>query len=139
MGRIEPFGYNKGGLPRRVLGLNRQLVQTKKIIHTTITMKQTTAIDFTQNVTTTEAFMYIGRFTLVIVRNLSKAIDKAAHQWPWAFIIVVFLASTVTSFVLIGQARAERDHYNKENYQLTQELSKYKAALGVDGSKENND
>lgn len=102
-------------------------------------MKQTTTIDFTQNVTTTEAFKYIGRFTAVIVRNVSKAIDKAAHRWPWAFIIVVLLASTVTSFTLIGQARAERDHYNKENYQLTQELSKYKAALGVDESKENND
>lgn len=98
-------------------------------------MKQTTTIDFTQNVTTSEAFRYIGRFTAVIIRNVCRAIDKAAHRWPWAFIIVVLLASTVTGFVFIGQARAERDHYNKENYQLTQEISKYKAALGEEGGK----
>lgn len=97
-------------------------------------MKQTTTtIDFTQNVTTSEAFKYILRFTAVIIRNVCKAIDKAVHLCPWAFIIAVLLVSTVISFALIGQARAERDSYNKENYQLTQELSKYKAALGVKG------
>ena len=99
-------------------------------------MKQTTTIDFTQNVTTSEAFKYILRLTAVIVRNVCKAIDKAAHRFPWAFIIAILLASSVISFALIGRARAERDSYNKENYQLTQELSKYKAALGVKGGGE---
>lgn len=99
-------------------------------------MKQTTTIDFTKDVTTSEAFKYILRLAAVIVRNVCNDINKAAHRFPWAFVIGVLLASTVTSFVLIGQARAERDSYNKENYQLTQELSKYKAALGVKGGDE---
>lgn len=99
-------------------------------------MKQTTTIDFTKDVTTSEAILYIGRLAAVIIRNVCNAINKAAHRFPWAFIITVLLASTVTSFALIGQARAERDSYNKENYQLTQELSKYKAALDVKGGGE---
>ena len=96
-------------------------------------MEQKIIIDFVDNATTKEALKYILRFALVILRNMFRAIDKAAHRFPWAFIFAVLLASTVISFALIGQARAERDSYNKENYQLTQELSKYKAALGTKG------
>jgi hypothetical protein len=92
-------------------------------------MDQKITIDFVDNVTTREALWYIRRFTLVIMRNLFKTIDNAAHRWPWALIGIVFIACIITSYVCIGQARAERDYYNKENYQLTQELSKYKAAV----------
>jgi hypothetical protein len=92
-------------------------------------MDQKTTIDFVDNATTREALRYIHRFTLVIMRNLFKAIDDAAHRWPWALIGAVLVVCTITSYVCIGQARAERDYYNKENYQLTQELSKYKAAV----------
>ena len=94
-------------------------------------MKQTTTIDFTQNVTTSEAFKYIGRFTAVIVRNIIRAIDKAAHRWPWAFIFAILLASTVISFALIGQARAERDSYNKEAARLQALVDSYTAGKEV--------
>lgn len=102
-------------------------------------MEQKITIDFVDNATTQEAAKYILRFAVVILRNFIKCIDRAAHRWPWQLAGIILVVCVITSFALIGQARAERDHYNKENYQLTQELSKYKAALGVDGSKENND
>ncbi len=92
-------------------------------------MEQKTTINFVDNVTTKEALMYIWRFALVVLRNLWKGIDNAAHRWPWALVGLVLIACTIMNYVCIGQARAERDHYNKENYQLTQELSKYKAAV----------
>ena len=92
-------------------------------------MEQKITIDFVDNATTREALKYIHRFTLVIMRNLFKAIDNAAHRWPWQLSGIVLVSCVITSYVLVGQARAERDHYNKENYQLTQELSKYKAAV----------
>ena len=92
-------------------------------------MEQKTTINFVDNVTTKEALVYIWRFALVVLRNLWKGIDNVAHRWPWALVGLVFIACTIMSYVCIGQARAERDHYNKENYQLTQELSKYKAAV----------
>lgn len=92
-------------------------------------MDQKTTIDFVDNATTREALRYIHRFTLVIMRNLFKAIDDAAHRWPWQLSGIVLAACVITGYVLVGQARAERDYYNNENYQLTQELSKYKAAV----------
>lgn len=92
-------------------------------------MEQKITIDFVDNATTREALKYIHRFTLVIMRNLFKAIDNAAHRWPWQLSGIVLVSCVITGYVLVGQARAERDHYNKENYQLTQELSKYKAAV----------
>lgn len=92
-------------------------------------MEQKITIDFVDNATTREALKYIHRFTLVIMRNLFKAIDDAAHRWPWQLSGIVLAACVITGYVLVGQARAERDYYNKENYQLTQELSKYKAAV----------
>lgn len=92
-------------------------------------MEQKITIDFVDNATTREALKYIHRFTLVIMRNLFKAIDDAAHRWPWQLSGIVLVSCVITGYVLVGQARAERDHYNKENYQLTQELSKYKAAV----------
>lgn len=92
-------------------------------------MEQKITIDFVDNATTREALRYIHRFTLVIMRNLFKTIDSAAHRWPWQLSGIVLAACVITGYVLVGQARAERDYYNKENYQLTQELSKYKAAV----------
>ena len=36
------------------------------------TMKQASTIDFTTNVTTGEAFVYIGRFAAVIFKNMTR-------------------------------------------------------------------
>ena len=127
MGSRTSVGISKGGFPCRLLDLDGKLVPTKEIIHKTITMKQTTTIDFTQNVTTSEAFKYIGRLTAVIVRNIIRAIDKAAHRWPWAFIFSILLVSIITSYVCIGQARAERDSYNKEAAHLQALVNSYRA------------
>lgn len=99
-------------------------------------MEQKITIDFVDNATTREALKYIHRFTLVIMRNLFKAIDDAAHRWPWQLSGIVLVSCVITGYVLVCQARAERDHYNKENYQLTQELSKYKAAVEEIGGRE---
>lgn len=98
-------------------------------------MKQTTTIDFVPNMTTADAFVNIGRLTAVIFRNLFRGIDHAAHRWPWAFIIPLLIASVVTCFVLVAQARAERDHYNQLNVHLQQQVDSYKAAFGEEGHK----
>lgn len=98
-------------------------------------MEKATTIDFVPNMTTKDALVNIGRLTALIFRNLFKGIDKAAHRWPWAFIIPLLIASIVTCFVLVGQARAERDHYNQINVHLQQQVDSYKAAFGEEGVK----
>lgn len=96
-------------------------------------MEQKITIDFVDNATTQEALKYIQRFSLVILRNLFKAIDEAAHRWPWQLAGIVLVACVITGYVLIGQARAERDHYNQINVHLQQQVDSYKAAFGEEG------
>lgn len=86
-------------------------------------------ISFVTNATTKEALVYSILYASVFFRNLWRTVNGFAHRWPWALIGAVLVVCTITSYVCIGQARAERDYYNKENYKLTQELSKYKAAV----------
>lgn len=79
-------------------------------------------ITSTDNITTVEALGYIARLQWIVVKNTARAIDTAAHKFPWAFIVVIVLASFVVSFVCIADARSERDSYNRENVQLQQSL-----------------
>jgi hypothetical protein len=78
-------------------------------------------------ITTREAIVYIFRLTGLVLRNIIKAIDKAAHRWPWAFIFAILLVSILTSYVCIGQARAERDKYNKDAAHLQALVDSYRA------------
>lgn len=85
-------------------------------------------ISFAANATTKEAFIYSMLYMGIFFRNVWRFINNFVHRLPWVFAALVFLACTIVSFIYIGQARAERDYYNKENYKLTQELNKYKIA-----------
>ena len=84
-------------------------------------------ISFVTNATTKEAFVYTMLYSWVIVRNIGKDIDRAVHRLPWLFIALTAVIATVLSLICIGQARAERDHFNKELIHTTQQLDSYKA------------
>lgn len=99
-------------------------------------MQKSEKISFVENATTKEALCYSVWFAWVFVRNIAKAINGAAHRLPWVFIFLTVLISSITSYVFIAQARAERDDYNKENAHLNQQLDSYKAVYG-DGKEAN--
>ena len=84
-------------------------------------------ISFVTNATTKEAFVYTMLYSWVIVRNIGKAIDRAVHRLPWLFIALTAIIATIVSLICIGQARVERDSYNKTNVHLQQQLDSYKA------------
>jgi ABC-type multidrug transport system fused ATPase/permease subunit len=84
-------------------------------------MKQST-INFVDNTSTSEAFVYVLRFQWHIIKNIAKFINKFAHRFPWVLVVVVLVVSTLISYINIGTARAERDKYNKENVQLKQQV-----------------
>ena len=84
-------------------------------------------ISFVANVSTREAAVYTGLFAWAFVRNVAKGIDRAVHRLPWVFILVSVAASVLVSYACIGQARAERDSYNRRAVQLDQQLESYKA------------
>lgn len=82
------------------------------------------------NATTKQAIVFIGVYSWVVVRNLGRAINKAAHKLPWLFIVITVVISFIVSFVLISKARAERDNYNQKLVHATQQLDSYVAAYG---------
>ena len=94
-----------------------------------MTQKQAT-ISFVGDATTREAFIYIIRYTIVIIRNVWRAVNHAVHRLPWLFILLAFALSFIVSFISIGKARAERDSYNQKNVELSQKVASYEALYG---------
>lgn len=88
-------------------------------------------ITSSDNITTAEALGYIARLQWIVVRNIARAIDTAAHKFPWAFIVVILLGCFVTSFVCIADARSERDALSQKAFQLEQSLDSCQMILEV--------
>lgn len=82
------------------------------------------------NATTKQAVVFIGVYSLVILRNIGRAINKAVHKLPWLFIVITVVISFIISFVFISKARAERDSYNQKLVHATQQLDSYRATFG---------
>ena len=84
-------------------------------------------ISFVGNATTKEAFIYIIRYNIVIIRNVCRGINRFVHRFPWAAMGITIAISFLVSFVFISKARAERDSYNKRMVRTAQQLESYKA------------
>lgn len=80
-----------------------------------------------ENATTKQAVVFIGVYSWVIVRNLGRVINKAVYRLPWLFITLTVIISFIVSFILISQARAERDRYDKDMEHISRQLDSYKA------------
>ena len=79
------------------------------------------------NATTKQEVVFIGFYSLVIVRNMGRAINKAVYRLPWLFITLTVIVSFIISFIFISKARAERDRYDKDMERISQQLDSYKA------------
>ena len=90
-------------------------------------MAQEKKISFVGDATTKEAFIYILRYNIVIVRNACRGINRLVYRFPWAAIIATVVISFIVSFVFISKARAERDSYNHKLVHVSQQLDSYKA------------
>ena len=47
------------------------------------------------------------------------SLNKAAHAYPYALLVIFAIPCVILSMVNVGEARAERDSLNKENYELS--------------------
>lgn len=81
------------------------------------------------HVTTWDAFKYILKFNIIIIRNAWRGIDKIVHRFPWWCMFAVIIIAFLVCFVEISKARAERDSYNKRNVQLSEKVASYEAAF----------
>ena len=72
--------------------------------------------------TTKDAFKQIIKCSWVILVNTWNSLNKAAHKYPWVFIISILIASSIISIVNIGKARQERDASCKAMYKMQQKI-----------------
>lgn len=79
--------------------------------------------------TSKDAFIQICKCSLVILTNTWNSINKAAHKYPWVFIISILIGAIAISVINIGQARAERDNYNKQLIEVQQSLDSAKCII----------
>lgn len=87
-------------------------------------------ISFVTNATTREAMAYVMLYSWVFVRNIARAVNRAAHKLPWLFVFATATLAFIISYISIGQARSERDSYNKKLVQTSMQLDSYKAVYG---------
>lgn len=87
------------------------------------------SITFAYNATTLEALKFTLLYAWVFLRNVWKGTNRFVHRFPWVCIILVIAISTIICFVKIGNARAERDKYNKENVKLSEKVASYEASF----------
>lgn len=86
-------------------------------------------IEIIGHVTTWEACKYILKLRVIIVRNVCRWVNKLVCSHPWICILLTIAISVIVSYVQIGNARAERDFYNKKNVKLTEKVASYEAAF----------
>lgn len=82
----------------------------------------TETITFTPGAELRKGFHCLSKGFLLIVVALAKFVNKAVREYPYFVIGLILIASVVSSVVMIGKARAERDSINKTNYKLQQQL-----------------
>lgn len=69
-------------------------------------------ITFTSNIYR-EAFSMISRGFAMAVKETGRIVNKAIHEWPYAFMFAEALVLVMIAFAYVGQARAERDYESK--------------------------
>lgn len=69
-------------------------------------------ITFSKNIYA-EAFGLIGRGFRMIAKETDRVVNKAIHEWPYAFMFAEALVLVMIAFAYVGQARAERDYASK--------------------------
>lgn len=92
-------------------------------------MKKTPAISFADNVTAAEAFIFAMRYLYIFFRNVWRAVNAFAHQWPWVLVGLALTASLAASYVCIASARAERDAASRRVVNLQQQAEQLSCAL----------
>lgn len=75
-------------------------------------------ITFTPEAQLRKGAWLLGKGLRLTGRALGRMFDSSVHRYPYAYVLAILLAATVTAFYNIGQARAERDKANKEYYEL---------------------
>ena len=78
-----------------------------------------------------EAVKAIGRGVGSLTMNFLEATDRAAHRYPYAFIVPVVIGAFLICYIGIAKARAERDAAYINNSELRQQVDTLEVQLRV--------
>lgn len=78
-------------------------------------------ITFTPQRTLMKGFYLILRGVTLIAKSTASILDASVRRWPYCYIGLVLIASFLTAFVFIRNARAERDAAVHKQYILQQQ------------------
>ena len=93
-----------------------------------------TTISFVNNVTTKEAGMYALKYGWAFTKGVCKDINSFVHRQPWNCVTVVSIVAATIGFILVADARMERDHANKEMVKLQQRVEELSCAVEAERS-----
>lgn len=93
-----------------------------------------TTISFVNNVTTKEAGMYALKYGWAFTKGVCKDINSFVHRLPWICVTVVSIVAATIGFILVADARMQRDHANKEMVKLQQQVEELSCAVKVERS-----
>lgn len=81
-----------------------------------------TTISFVDNATTKEAGVYALKYGWAFTKGVCKEINSFVYRLPWICVAVVSIVAATIGFILVADARMERDHANKEMVKLQQQV-----------------
>lgn len=81
-------------------------------------------ITFTPSASLRKGLKLIAKGIWLTIGSIGRLIDASIRRFPYVWIAVILMATTITAYVNIGKARAERDRLNKQNYELNQKMEK---------------
>lgn len=87
-----------------------------------------TTISFVDNATTKEAGVYALKYGWAFTKGVCKDINSFVYRLPWICVAVVSVVAVATGFILVNDARMERDHANKEMVKLQQQVERLSCA-----------
>lgn len=83
-----------------------------------------TTISFVDDATTKEAGVYALKYGWAFTKGVCKDINSFVYRLPWICVAVVSIVAVATGFILVNDARMERDHANKEMVKLKQQVER---------------
>lgn len=79
-----------------------------------------------ENLTPAERLKEGAHYFIKGIANIGYAlcsmINFSVKRYPYFYVLGILIVSVITSIVLIGEARSERDSLNKRNYELQKKL-----------------
>lgn len=93
-----------------------------------------TTISFVDNATTKEAGVYALKYGWAFTKGVCKEINSFVYRLPWICVAVVSIVAATIGFILVADARMQRDHASKEMVKLQQHVEQLSCAVEAERS-----